>query len=542
LAWDIIVASQEGRSDVITALHQEVAEDSLLQAIANELGWRLYDLYSSSQDFLVEEALIEKADLATLRRFVALPLQDRRSHSVVVAVAQPDVDLHRYLERVYGTYSLVLSPAHQIQDRLASLGAATAEELQGPTIRDAPAPRPLAPLPTTVGAKSRMATLADTLLSQAVAVGASDIHFAFNQEGALQVWYRIDGIRRRQRVAIPGEPRELLGTLMSRCHTVDSSNYVEPQDGTFSFTAAGRSIDSRLAMLPEMNGPELVIRLLDSRNLQTRLDDMGFRPEELAAMREATASTQGAVVVAGPTGSGKSTTIYGLLREVDHESKHVITVEDPVEYRLAGINQTQVRAGLGDRSLTFGRALRSILRMDPDIIMVGEIRDPETAKVAMDAAITGHLVFTTVHAPSAVGVYTRLVEMGVSPYLPAEAVSLVVSQRLVRRVHECSRPEVPTTLEQEWFEESGLIVPDRVPRPVGCEGCNRTGFRGRLAVVEVLLPERELRAAVLKNRSHDELRDVALAQGFRPIIQDGAEKVARQLTTVSEVSRVLMER
>jgi type IV pilus assembly protein PilB len=540
-AWKIITGSQAGTIDVVAALHQEVPEEDLLRAISDSLGIKYYDLFSQSQDYLVEEEIIEKADLAALKRYVALPMQDRRSRGVVVAVALPDMDQKTYLDRIYRQYSMVLSPAHQIQDRLASLGTTTSGAYAELGPREAPIPRTLTPPPTVVGARSAMVDLADSLLSQAVAVGASDIHLSFNAEERLNIWFRVDGLRRRQRIAIiPGRDKEVIGTLMSRCSTVDSSNFVEPADGTFSFSAAGRNIDARLAMLPEVNGPELVIRILDSRNLSTRLDDMGFHPDELALMRQVANSQQGAIVVTGPTGSGKSTTLYGLLKEVDHETKHVITVEDPVEYRLAGINQTQIRSGLGERSLTFPRALRSILRMDPDIIMVGEIRDPETAKVAMDAAITGHLVFTTVHAPSAVGVFTRLTEMGVSPYLPAEAISLIVNQRLVRRINECGRTERASHAESAWFEDLGVAVPERVMRPVGCDGCNHTGYRGRLAVVEVLVPDREIRAAVLAGGSHDSLGDVARAQGFRPILIDGAEKVAECLTSVVEVSRALV--
>jgi type II secretory ATPase GspE/PulE/Tfp pilus assembly ATPase PilB-like protein len=380
------------------------------------------------------------------------------------------------------------------------------------------------------------------MLDRAVAVSASDIHLTMTAEGRLEIRFRIDGDRRRQLLAIPpGRDLEVLNALVGRCDTIDAANYREPQDGTFSFMAAGRQIDARLAMLPQLNGPAVVVRLLDSRNLQTRLDDMGFSPGDLHAMRTAASQNQGTILVTGPTGSGKSTTVYGLLREVDHESKNVMTVEDPVEYRLPGIGQTPIRHDLGERSLTFVRALRSILRMDPDIILVGEVRDAETARVTMDFSITGHLVFSTIHAPSAIGVYIRLVEMGIQPYLPAEAITLIVSQRLVRKVHECGRLERPSRDEIAWFESVGATPPEKLIRPVGCTGCSDTGYRGRIALVEVLSPGPVLRAAILKGGSQAELAEVAISEGFRPIVLNGVEKIAAQQTTVVEVARVLTQ-
>lgn len=539
-AWAIIQDARDGIRPVVTALRQSVSEDDLLRAIAAESGIKFYDLYSQHQEYRVPTELVERADINALRRYIALPMFDPSTQSVVVAVAYLGPDQQQYLRNIYRNPSFVLAPAYQIQDRLAALGAGTEEAATAPRSIDMPVARTLARPPSQVGAQSPIVELADNVLSRAVANGASDVHMSFDVDKQLLIWFRIDGSRRRQRIAIPGgRGEELLATFMARCPTMDSSNRLDPQDGTFSFSAAGRQIDARLAMLPEANGPELAIRILDSRNLQTRLDDMGFSNDDLAKMRKVLLSSQGTVLVVGPTGSGKSTTSYGLLREIDAESRHVITVEDPVEYRLSGVNQTQVTSNRGDKSLTFARALRTILRMDPDVILVGEIRDTETAKVAMDASITGHLVLSTIHAPSAVGVFTRLVEMGVSPYLPAEAISLVVSQRLVRKVHECARLEPPSSTDRDWFESLGLEVPPRVARPVGCDGCNATGYRGRLAVVEVLEPDRALREAATMGLGLDQLIDVAVADGFRRIQYDAAAKVTKGVTTVAEVRRVM---
>ena len=537
----IIVEGRADRAGAAQALRDEVSETDLLRAVAGHLGIRFYDLYSQNQELIVDTEVFERSDIDTLRRYGALPLVDRRTGHVVVAMTHPDADLQRYLDRIYETPRLVLTPGYQIQDRLAVLGAETAD------VVELSAPRRLMPtratqIPATVGPANPVLELVDSLLATAVAVGASDLHVRLDQNQKVLVWFRVDGRRQRQRITVPaGRDMEVIGALLSRCDTIDASNLREPQDGTFSFVAAGRQIDARLAMLPQTDArPAVVIRLLDSRNLHTRLDDMGFTTQDLVTMRRAASSSQGTVLVTGPTGSGKSTTLYGLLRELDHEEKNILTVEDPVEYRLPGIVQTQVRAGLGDRSVTFARSLRAILRMDPDIIMVGEIRDTETAKVTMDAAITGHLVFSTIHAPSALGVFTRLVEMGIPGYLPAEAVTLIVSQRLVRKLHDCSRLDPPSTDEVRWFEAFGLEAPERVARPVGCTGCGGTGYRGRLAVVELVEPGPELRQAVLNQSSLDRLAEIAEREGFRPILKNGVDKVIRQLTTVSELNRILV--
>jgi type II secretory ATPase GspE/PulE/Tfp pilus assembly ATPase PilB-like protein len=541
-AWRLIQGGRDGVLDLIDGIREEVAEDDLLRAVANELGILYYDLYSVNQQFREDKEILDQIDLTVLKRYTALPLRDRKTGGVVVATSLPELELQNHLRSIYGRFSFVLTPAYQIQDRLAILGADTAAEAlatQGP--RASTIPRPVTPPPSAIGRRNQVVELIDNMLDRAVAVSASDIHLTMTAEGRLEIRFRIDGARRRQLLAIPpGRDLEILNAMLSRCDTIDAANLREPQDGTFTFTAAGRQVDARLAMIPQLNGPAVVVRLLDSRNLQTRLDDMGFSADELQTMRTAAAQSQGTIIVTGPTGSGKSTTVYGLLREVDHESKNVMTVEDPVEYRLPGIGQTPIRHDLGDRSLTFVRAIRSILRMDPDIVLVGEIRDAETARVTMDFAITGHLVFSTVHAPSAVGVYTRLVEMGIQPYLPAEAISLIVSQRLVRKVHECGHLERPSREELAWFTHIGAPPPEKLIRPVGCSGCSDTGYRGRIALVEVLAPGRELKAALLRGASHAELTDVALAEGFKPIALNGVEKIATHQTTVAEVARVLV--
>jgi type IV pilus assembly protein PilB len=298
-------------------------------------------------------------------------------------------------------------------------------------------------------------------------------------------------------------------------------------------------IDVRVSTLPQVWGPRLVLRLLDSHNLATPLDQMGFSPRTLHLMRTASTQSMGMIVASGPTGSGKSTTLYSMLREIDPITRNVMTVEDPVEYKLPNIGQTAIRVGLGDMSLTFPMALRAILRQDPDVILVGEMRDAETVKTAMDAAITGHLVLSTLHARSAVGVYTRLIEMGAPGYLVADAVTLSVAQRLVRKIHECRVLEPPTLAEVRQFTKMNLEVPDLLAHPVGCEGCANTGYRGRLAVSEALPTESEVRELLVTGQLGDRLLQAARNSGYTPLLEDGLRMAAEGMTTVQEVRRVV---
>jgi len=379
----------------------------------------------------------------------------------------------------------------------------------------------------------------DAVLNRAVSENASDVHFMFNADKTLLLRFRVDGVLREQRVPPQIRAMEAVGSLLSRCETMDSANFREPQDGTFSFEAAGRPVDARVAMLPQSYGPTVVVRLLDSLNIRTRLDDMGFSRQQLQAMRAAMRQSQGTVLTVGPTGSGKSTTLYALLRETNAAEKNVLTVENPIEYRLPYIGQTEIRDGLGDRSLTFARSLRSILRLDPDVILVGEIRDKETAEVAMQAAITGHLVLSSLHANSALGAFPRLTNMGLPPYLPAEALSLVISQRLLRRVHECAEVGPPTREDLILFERFELPPPDQVRQPRGCPGCNSSGYRGRVAVVEVFTPSQKFRSLATTGAGIPELGRCAREEGFISIDRDALRHVAEGRTSVAEMLRVV---
>lgn len=520
---------------------ERVPEVTVLRAIADELGIRFVDLYATSSEFVYDEATFAMADPGALRRFNALPLRDTRRR-IVIAVANPqNLEMLDYLRSRYGKeFSIALALRSQVQNKLAYYGSS---DMQIPVSMAGLAPSPtLQATPTirdAVVTRSPVQEWLDMVLERAVAEGASDVHFMHQSDRTLLLRFRVDGVLRTQRVPTQIRPIEVIGSIVTRCSTMDAANYLEPQDGTFSFNAAGRSIDARVALLPQTYGPTVVLRLLDSMAIRTRLDDMGFSASHLAVLRAAMQRSQGTVLAVGPTGSGKSTTLYALMREINAAEKNVLTVENPVEYRLPMIGQTEIRPNIGTRSLTFPRALRTILRLDPDVILVGEIRDQETAEVAMQAAITGHLVLSTVHANSAIASFSRLINMGLPSYLVAEALSVVISQRLLRRVHECARMDAPTPQEVAALLSLGLQPPAQVAHAMGCAACNGAGFRGRIASVEVLTPSTELRNMVAAHAPASELHAAAEADGYISIVCDGLRHITAGNTTVGEMLRVL---
>ena len=530
-AATLIELAQGDSAALAIAIVAEIPEDALLSTLATELGITYYDLYGKNSGLRVEQAILDQADMEILRAYSALPLVDVDGN-ILVAVANPaDLDLQAHLATIYPLMRTGLASRRQIQAKLA---LAVTPGLDLPEITAAPSTAPVvAPLP-----RNPLVAWVDNILATAVAEGASDVHFEFNGDGTMLLRFRIDGILRQHPAPLRGREPEVTGILMNRSG-MDAANQREPQDGTFSFVASARKIDVRAAMLPQENGTSIVLRLLDSANVSRRLSDMGFSAAQLSSLERVSRSSQGTVIVCGPTGSGKTTTLYALLREMASIEKNVITIENPVEYRLPLINQTAVSTG-GDRSFGFPRALRAILRMDPDVILVGEIRDDETAKTAMDAAITGHLVLSTVHARDAVGIYTRLSEMGVPGYLVAEAMSVGVAQRLVRRLHDCATLTTASEAERQMFRSANAPTPEQVLRPVGCPGCAESGYRGRIAVVEVLEPSLAFRQKVLRGAGHDELSEQARSDGMISMLEEGLRLVRGRLTSIDEILRAVV--
>jgi type IV pilus assembly protein PilB len=379
--------------------------------------------------------------------------------------------------------------------------------------------------------------LVNLLITQAVQDRASDIHIEPGEHD-LRVRYRIDGVLHE----VMRPPRNIQSGIVSRLKIMADINIAErrvPQDGRISATIGTRNIDLRVATLPTVFGEKVVMRILDKSTALLRLDDLGFLPANRDRFEQSYRKPYGTILVTGPTGSGKSTTLYATLNIVNDESKNVITVEDPVEYRLAGINQVQVNIKAG---LTFAAALRSILRSDPDVVLVGEIRDRETATIAVEAALTGHLVLSTLHTNDAASTPTRLVEMGVEPFLVASALDCIVAQRLARRLcPKCRQGYQPSAAELAaagWGEEDLADLPE-IFRPVGCQACGKTGYHGRFALHEVLVVSEEIERLIVERGHSEDIKKVAIAQGMLTLRQAGLTQVLAGLTSVEEILRVV---
>jgi general secretion pathway protein E len=378
--------------------------------------------------------------------------------------------------------------------------------------------------------------IVNRLISRAVESRASDIHIE-PLEHNLRVRYRIDGVLRE----VETPPLQLRAAIISRIKIMARLNIAErrlPQDGRIKLAVRGKDIDLRVATMPTMHGEAVVLRILDRGSVALDFTPLGFEDAALAAYREALTRPNGIILVTGPTGSGKTTTLYTSLIELNTPDRKVLAVEDPIEYQLDGVNQVQIKPQIG---LSFAHVLRSMLRHDPDVIMVGEIRDLETAQIAIQAALTGHLVLSTVHTNNAASTLTRLLDMGVEDYLMTSTLNAIVAQRLVRRLcQDCCKPYTPLP---ELLAQLGREGSDEVTfwRPEGCPKCNDTGYFGRISINEVLIMSDPIRRQILHHAEATELQRAALATGMRPMFQDGIGKAAAGVTTIEEVLRVTRE-
>ena len=378
-------------------------------------------------------------------------------------------------------------------------------------------------------------SIINSLITQAVKERASDIHIE-PQDASVRVRYRIDGAL-REAISFPKHTHAALTSRVKIMSDMDIAEKRIPQDGRIKIMDQGHEIDLRVSSLPTIRGEKIVMRILDKRAVLLDMSKLGFSPANLEMYKDRCNQSYGMILVTGPTGSGKTTTLYSTLSAINSPEKNVITVEEPVEYRLEGINQVQVNQKAG---MTFANGLRSILRQDPDIIMVGEIRDMETADIAVRAALTGHLVFSTLHTNDACGAITRLTDMGVEPFLVVSSVLGVVAQRLVRRI--CPKCKEAYTPEHDSPERIFVGISPEEPvtfyRGAGCHDCAHTGYRGRMAIHEVIAVTPELRVLINRRASGDELAAVARSQGMTSMRQDGIDKAYQGLTTVAEVMKV----
>ncbi|MFN3813731.1 MAG: GspE/PulE family protein [Aquificaceae bacterium] len=372
------------------------------------------------------------------------------------------------------------------------------------------------------------------VLKDAIIKSATDIHIE-QFENAVIVRYRIDGILYK----IREYPKYIAPPVISRIKILSRLNIAEkrlPQDGKFSYSLNGLDYDIRVSTVPSVYGEGAVLRILKRGEVNLSLDTLGFRDEDIDALRSFIKKPYGMLLVTGPTGSGKTTTLYACMKEINTGEKKIITVEDPVEYNLKEVVQIQVMPKIG---LTFANALRNILRQDPDVIMIGEIRDIETATIAVQASLTGHLVLATLHTNDAASAFTRLIDMGVEEFLLASAVIGVISQRLVRKIcHHCKQEYTPTLIEEELFKSNGIDIPKRLYKGRGCDRCNRTGYSGRTVIGEVLNVGENIRGLVVKRSDANKIKDQAMKDGMIPLLRDGLLKAVDGITTFEEILRV----
>ncbi len=376
------------------------------------------------------------------------------------------------------------------------------------------------------------------VLRDAIELRASDIHLEpFEDE--LRIRYRIDGVL--QEVPVPAQIKRFQPAIVSRVKILSHLNIAEkrlPQDGRIKIRIDASEVDIRVSVIPMLHGEAVVLRLLRQSATLRGMAELGLDGRELKGFRRVLGLPHGIVLVTGPTGSGKTSTLYTALQEINDTVRKIITIEDPIEYQLRGVNQIQVSEKAG---LTFARGLRSILRHDPDVVLVGEIRDQETAQIAVQASLTGHLVFSTLHTNDAPGALTRLVDMGVEPYLVASSLEAVLAQRLVRVLCPRCKAEDPSPAAQAFKAQLGISRDAPIYRAVGCRDCRQTGYHGRHAIFEWMDTDNELRRLILKNVSSDVLRDAARRAGMRTLAEDGWRLVRLGTTTPEEVLRVTKE-
>jgi type IV pilus assembly protein PilB len=536
----LVVAEEEHRANGrslgrVLVDRGDVTEKDLVAALATQIGMPFVDL----ADFDVDPRAVTMVGDGTLRKHVVLPIgfEDGKlllamsDPSNVVAVDDVRTITKMDVKPVVATKDDVAAAI----DKYASMGEdmeAMAGDLaagdEDTDLDDLKAITEDAPIIKFV----------NLLIAQAVADGASDIHIEPGEKD-LRVRYRIDGVLHE----VMRSPRSIQAGVISRLKIMAEVDIAErriPQDGRISVTTNHKAIDLRFSTLPTVYGEKVVMRILDKTSVMLELEDLGFLDHNHRRFEESYRKPYGTILVTGPTGSGKSTTLYATLNVLNEPGVNIITTEDPVEYRLAGISQVQVNNKVG---LTFASALRSILRQDPDIVLVGEMRDRETAHIGIEAALTGHLVLSTLHTNDAPSAVTRLTEMGIEPFLVGSAVDCVLAQRLARRV--CSKCVELVRPDAEVLKAAGFaddIVEDRpeIPRAVGCSACSNTGYRGRLAVHEVMTVTEEIERLTVARASSEEITRVAVEQGMRPLRDDGLAKVLLGRTTIEEIGRVVV--
>lgn len=504
-----------------------ITEQQLIEVLEFQLGVPHINIFQ----YPIEQETVQLVPQEIAKRHQVMPIRTE-DNQLFVAMADPmDYFAIEELRMVTG-YQIV--PAIATKDALQrtiakfydfqeSLDAAMGDFLPDETVEEA----------GITDEDSPVVRLVNQIISNAVTERASDIHFD-PQEVELKIRYRVDGVLMTERTL----PKHMQNVIIARLKIMANLNITEsriPQDGRIKLTINFKPIDIRISTLPSIYGEKIVMRILDLSNALDQLDKVGFTEQNEATFKKMIHKPNGIVLITGPTGSGKSSTLYAALNQLNEETVNIITIEDPVEYQLAGINQVQVNEAVG---MTFATGLRSILRQDPDIVMIGEIRDYETAQIAIRASLTGHLVLSTLHTNSAVAALTRLMDMGVEPFLISSSLTGVVAQRLVRRVcRDCTEIVEPTEREKEIFVQANMQI-ETVQRGRGCGNCNNTGYRGRIAIHEILPITDAIRSLIMTSASASKIRGHVKNEGMLFLLDDGLKKVKQGLTTTEEVLRV----
>ncbi|MCC2314811.1 GspE/PulE family protein [Cellulomonas xiejunii] len=514
-----------------------LTEAQLVRALAAQVGMEFVDL----DEYPVDRTAVAAVPGALCRRHSVLPVGVRNG-ALVLATADPgNVVAVDDVRTMSGMTVVAVVATHDNVLRAIDRYCRADGEMEDLTNAFEESHQPEEDLSTRMGDvlddEAPIVRFVNLLVTQAITDRASDIHIE-PSEHDLRVRYRIDGVLHETQRA----PKNITGGVISRVKIMSDIDIAEkrkPQDGRMSVVHNGRKIDLRVATLPTVWGEKIVMRILDNSTASLDLRDLSFLEHNYATYKESYSKPYGMILVTGPTGSGKSTTLYATLNAVSKPEINVITVEDPVEYRLGGINQVQVNPKAG---LTFAAALRSILRSDPDVVLLGEIRDHETAQIAIEAALTGHLVLSTLHTNDAPSAVTRLTEMGIEPFLVGSALDCVVAQRLARRLcPKCKEAYRPTPTELTaarfpWVE--GEDLPEFF-RPAGCAACSRTGYKGRLALHEVMRVTEDIERHAVAHSSSADIAATAVKQGMITLRDDGWQKVASGLTSIEEILRVV---
>ena len=520
-----------------------INEEQMAQALANQFGLRCVDL---SQWDEIDPLALKMIPEAVVRKHHVLPLQ-MQNDKLVVAVHDPLnlVNLSSVPELAADKIVPVVAAESQIKaavERLYQGGSSTkliemiATNLQSRADPGLQQQRKLKVVPNqsenlSAEKKFSVENLLNKIIEKAIDQKASDVHFEPLKE-TVRVRARIDGILHESQQL----PLDIYPSLISRIKILSHMDIAEkrqPQDGHFQMAMGKREIDLRVSTLPTVHGEKTVLRILDKGAQKASLADSGMNPELQAAVKAVVQKPYGIVLVTGPTGSGKTTTVYSMIREIDRAKLNVITIEDPVEFEIDDVNQVQVNA---KANVHFANTLRSVLRQDPDVIMVGEIRDKETAEIAIRSSLTGHLVISTIHTNNCAGTLTRLVDMGIEPFLVSSSLTGILSQRLVRKLcPHCKAPHAVTAEESELIGKDVIPAGTQVFKAVGCAQCNNIGYRGRVGIFEFLELDDGVRKIVSAGDFDQAVRDYLAAKGFRSLRHDGGEKVVQGLTSIEEV-------